>query len=97
MKYIREDYLLRLMEDPEKYRFINSNDIADAPGVEMLACDECVFRRGADSDPYCQNPLISSLGFDVIYSAGLPCMHGIKRKVEVPEIVEETEDEEFFG
>ena len=94
MKYISEDYLLGLTENPEKISYFGSRDVADAPGVEMLTCDECVFKRGANSDPYCQNPLISSLGFDVIYGTGLPCMHGIKRKVEVPEIVEDTEDEE---
>lgn len=95
MKYIREDYLLGLMENPEKYQFISSNDVADAPGVEMLTCDECVFKYSSGRDLFCRNPLIGSLEFDVIYGAGLPCMHGIKRKVEIPEIVEDAGDEEF--
>ena len=94
MKYIREDYLLKLMENPEKYQLIGSKDVVDAPGVEMLTCDECVYKFSSVRNLLCRNPLIGSLEFDVIYGAGLPCMHGIKRKVEVPEIVEDTEDEE---
>ncbi len=97
MRYISEDYLLKLMEDPEQYNFIGSRDIADAPGVEMITCDECVFKRVSGGDPYCRNPLTSGLEFDVIYGAEMPCMHGIKRKVEIPEVTKEAEDEEFFG
>lgn len=97
MKYISEDYLLKLLEDPEKVSFISSNDVADAPGVEMLTCDECVFKHASGKYLQCRNPLIGGLESDVIYGAGLPCVHGIKRKVEIPEIVEETEDEELFG
>lgn len=96
MKYIREDYLLKLMENPENISFISSEDVADAPGVEMLACDECVFKYSSGRGLRCRNPLIGGLEFDVIYGAGLPCVHGIKRKVEIPEIVEDTEDEELF-
>lgn len=97
MKYISEDYLLKLLEDPEKVSFISSNDVADAPGVEMLACDECVFKHSSGRGLLCRNPLVGCLEFDVIYGAGLPCIHGIKRKVEIPEVTEEAEDEEFFG
>lgn len=96
MKYISEDYLLKLLKDPEKVSFISSNDVADAPGVEMLTCDECVFKHSSGKYLHCRNPLIGGLEFDVIYGAGLPCIHGIKRKVEIPEIVEETEDEDPF-
>lgn len=96
MKYIREDYLLVLMGNPENYQFISSKDVADAPGVEMLTCDECVFKRSSGEYLHCRNPLIGGLEFDVIYGAGLPCIHGIKRKAEIPEIVEETEDEDPF-
>lgn len=96
MKYISEEYLLKLIKSPEKYGFINSADVVDAPGVEMLTCDECVFKRSSGEYLHCRNPLIGGLEFDVIYGAGLPCVHGIKRKVEIPEIVEETEDEYPF-
>ena len=96
MKYIREDYLLKLMESPENISFISSEDVADAPGVEMLACDECVFKYSSGRASLCRNPLIGGLEFYVIYGAGLPCMHGIKRKVEAPEVTEDTEDEELF-
>lgn len=95
MKYISEDYLLVLMGNPENYQFISSKDVADAPGVEMLTCDECVYKFSSVRNLLCRNPLIGCLEFDVIYGAGLPCMHGIKRKVEAPEVTEDAGDEEF--
>lgn len=96
MKYISEDYLLGLTENPERISYFGSRDVADAPGVEMLACDECVFKYSSGRGSLCRNPLIGGLEFDVIYGAGLPCVHGIKRKVEAPEVTEDTEDEELF-
>lgn len=96
MKYISEDYLLGLTENPERISYFGSRDVADAPGVEMLTCDECVFKYSSSRGLRCRNPLIGGLEFDVIYGAGLPCIHGIKRKAEIPEIVEETEYENPF-
>ena len=92
MKYIREDYLLKLMESPGTYGLINSADVADAPGAEMLTCDECVYKKMSIEDAYCRNPLFGDLVFDVIYNAGLPCPHGIKRKAEVTEITEDDDE-----